>query len=53
MKKVISTAALIAGILVFSQAQAATVEERLEALEQKLEGTDGGNFLKAAKKKVD
>ncbi|PLX48954.1 MAG: hypothetical protein C0613_08705 [Desulfobulbaceae bacterium] len=54
MRKIISSAAIIAGVLMVAQAsQAATVEERLEALEQKLEGTDGGNFLKAAKKKVD
>lgn len=55
MKKCISTAALITGVLMFTQvqAQAATVEERLEAVEKKLEGTEGGNFLKTAKKMVD
>ena len=53
MKKCISTAALITGVLMFSQVQAATVEERLEALEKKLEDTSGGNLISAAKKKVD
>ena len=53
MKKCISTAALITGVLMFTQVQAATVEERIEALEKKLEDTKGGNLISAAKKKVD
>jgi hypothetical protein len=56
MKKCISTAALTAVVAMFSQvqaSQAATVEERLEAVEKKLEGTSSGNFITAAKKKVD
>jgi hypothetical protein len=44
---------MIIGVLMATQVQAATIEERLEAVEKKLEGTEGGNFLKAAKKKVD
>lgn len=56
MKKCISSAALTAAVVMFSQVQAghaATIEERLEAVEKKLEGTSGGNFISAAKKKVD
>lgn len=55
MRKVISSAAIITGVLLASQVQAASqdIEARLAALEQKLEGTSGGNFIKAAKKKID
>jgi hypothetical protein len=55
MRKVISSAAIIVGVLMASQVQAAdqNIEARLEAIEKKLEGTSGGNFITAAKKKVD
>ncbi len=53
MRKVISSAAIITGFLLASQVQAASVEDRLEAIEKKLEGTDGGNFISAAKDKID
>ncbi len=55
MKKVLTSAALIAGVFMFSQAQAADqgVMDRLEALEKKLGDTSGGNLISAAKKKID
>ncbi|MBU0679966.1 MAG: porin [Proteobacteria bacterium] len=55
MRKVISSAAIIVGVLMASQVQAAdqSVEARIEAIEKKLEGTNGGNFIKAGKDKID
>ncbi len=55
MIKVISSAAIITGVLLASHVQAAPqdVEARLEAIEKKLEGTNGGNFITAAKDKIE
>ncbi len=53
MRKTISSAALIAGIFLASSVQAASIEDRLAAIEKQLDGTSGGNFISAAKKKVD
>lgn len=55
MKKIISSAAIITGVLLASHVQAASqdIEERLVAIEKKLEGTSGGNFITANKKKIN
>lgn len=55
MKKLITSAAILTGVLMFSQVQAAEqdIETRLEAIEKKLENTSGGNFIKAGNKKID
>lgn len=54
MNKIISSAALIAGVLMVSQVQAASgnIEERLEAIEQKLADGNGANFIKTGKDKI-
>ena len=53
MKKSISSAALIAGVFLASSVQAASIEDRLEAIEKQLDGTSSGNFISAAKKNID